>query len=61
MNEKKYKIVHSYIDADRIIKDGFQCYGIDRNPKNKRQLIFLFDYNNEVINKLNYYADHKLF
>lgn len=57
----KYKLVHSYIDADRLIKDDFICRGIDRNPKNKRELIFIFDYSEELINKLKYYSDHRLF
>lgn len=57
----KKKIVHSYIDADRLIKDGFICRGIDRNIKDDTKLIFFFDYSNELINKLKEYETNKKF
>ena len=55
------KIVKNYIDADRLIKDGFICRGIDRNIKEKSKLVFFFDYSEELINKLKYYSDNKKF
>lgn len=57
----KKKIVHSYIDADRLIQDGFICRGIDRNIKDDTKLIFFFDYTDEVINKLKEYETNKKF
>ena len=57
----KKKIVHSYIDADRLIHDGFICHGIDRNIKDNTKLVFFFDYTNEVINKLKEYENNKRF
>lgn len=55
------KIVHSYIDADRLIHDGFTCIGIDRNIKEKGKLVFFFDNTSEVINKLKEYEGNKKF
>jgi hypothetical protein len=55
------KIVHSHIDADRLINDGFICRGIDRNIKDNTKLVFFFDYTDEVINKLKEYEINKKF
>lgn len=55
------KIVKNYIDADRLIKDGFICRGIDRNIKDNTKLVFFFDYSNDVINKLKEYESNKKF
>lgn len=55
------KIVKNYIDADRLIKDGFICRGIDRNIKDNTKLVFFFDYTDEVINKLKEYESNKKF
>ena len=55
------KIVKNYIDADRLIKDGFICRGIDRNIKEQGKLVFFFDYTNKVINKLKEYESNKKF
>ena len=55
------KIVHNYIDADRLIHDGFPCLGIDRDIKDNTKLVFFFDYTNEVINKLKEYETNKKF
>ena len=55
------KIVKNYIDADRLIKDGFICRGVDRNINEQGKLVFFFDYTNELINKLKYYSDNKKF
>ena len=55
------KIVKNYIDADRLIKDGFICRGIDRNINEHGKLVFFFDYSEELINKLKYYSDNKKF
>ena len=55
------KIVHNYIDADRLIKDNFTCRGVDRDIKDNTKLVFFFDYTNEVINKLKEYENNKRF
>ena len=57
----KKKIVHNYIDADRLMKDGFICRGTDRDIKDNTKLVFFFDYTNEVINKLKEYENNKRF
>ncbi|ACD24490.1 hypothetical protein JW813_11485 [Clostridium botulinum] len=50
MNYKR-KIVKSYIDADKLMKMGFICLGVETNIKDNSKLIFWFD-NNEEINKI---------
>lgn len=55
------KIVKNYIDADRLIKDGYICRGIDRNIKEKGKLVFFFDYSDELIEKLKEYSKDKRF
>jgi hypothetical protein len=55
------KIVHSYIDADRLIHDGFPCIGIDRDIKDDTKLVFFFKYSKELIDKLKYYTENKKF
>ena len=55
------KIVKNYIDADRLIKDGFICCGIDRNIKEKSKLVFFFKYSEELISKLKDYSKTKKF
>lgn len=55
------KIVKNYIDADRLIKDGFICRGVDRSIKEIGKLVFFFDYSEELINKLKEYSDNKKF
>lgn len=55
------KIVKNYIDADRLIKDGFICCGIDRNINEHGKLVFFFDYSEELVNKLKGYTINKRF
>lgn len=57
----KYKIIKNYIDANRLMKDGFYCKGVDRNRDEKGNLVFFFDYSDELIDKLIYYSNNKIF
>lgn len=45
------KIVKSYIDADKLMKLGFVCLGVETNIKDTAKLIFWFK-NTEEINKV---------
>lgn len=42
------KIVKSYIDADRLMKMGFRCLGMDKNIHDNTKLIFWFENTKEV-------------
>ena len=57
----KYKIVHNHLDANRLIKEGYICRGIDRDIKDNKKLIFFFDYTDEIIKKLIEYKNNKIF
>lgn len=37
------KIVKYYPDADKLMRMGFMCLGVDRNVYNKSELIFWFE------------------
>lgn len=52
MIQYKKKIVKNYIDADKLIKEGFICKGIDRNICDKTQLVFWFDNSPKLIKRL---------
>lgn len=45
------KIVKSYMDADKLMKLGFVCLGVETNIKDTTKLIFWFK-NTEEINKV---------
>ena len=55
----KIVIVKNFIDADRLIKDGYKCVGIDRNKDNKKELVFFFRDTGDIQEKLIYYKNHK--
>ena len=40
---KNLKVVRHFIDADKLMKMGFICRGVDRNKYDRSKLIFLFD------------------
>ena len=44
------KIVKNYTDADRLMKLGFQCLGVNINTKESGKLIFWFE-NSEAVNQ----------
>lgn len=54
-------MVKHFIDADRLMKDGYKCVGVDRNKENKTQLVFFFEYKEGIIEKLVYYKNNKRF
>lgn len=37
------KIVKSWQDADRLMRMGYICLGVDRNVHDRKQLIFWFE------------------
>lgn len=55
----KTVIIKNYIDADRLMKDGHFCKGVDRNKDDRKQLVFFFDYSEELKDKLIYYKHNK--
>ena len=53
-------IVKDYIDADRLMKEGYICKGVDRNKDDRKRLIFFFDYSEELKERLIYYKNNKI-
>lgn len=54
-------IIKHFIDADRLMKDGYRCVGVDRNKECKSQLVFFFEYKEGIMERLVYYKNNKRF
>ena len=57
---KNLKVVRHFIDADKLMKMGFICRGVDRNKYDRSKLIFLFDNTKELNEALNTFSKEAL-
>lgn len=46
------KVVRNYNDANVLIEKGYKLLKIDRNKNDRRYLIFIFEYSEELIQEL---------
>ena len=57
---KNLKVVRHFIDADKLMKMGFICRGVDRNKYDRSKLVFLFDNTKELNEALNTFSKEAL-
>lgn len=57
---KNLKVVRHFIDADKLMKMGFICRGVDRNKYDRSKLIFLFDNTKELNEALSAFSKEAL-
>ena len=57
---KNLKVVRHFIDADKLMKMGFICRGVDRNKYDRSKLIFLFDNTKELNEALSTFSKEAL-